>query len=73
MFNVFKWIKANLATIIGIVQGLLKVIKELLTGIINVFSLIIPTPVWIQTVKAVRDFINAIDAVIEKIKAVLLK
>lgn len=73
MFNFFKWIQANLATIIGIVQGILKLIKELLTGIVNLFSIIIPTPVWVQTVKAVRDFVNSIDSLIEKIKAALLK
>jgi hypothetical protein len=73
MSKIITWVLANGATLIGLIQAILKAIKELLTGIVNLLSLFMPKEKAEQAVKVVRAVINAIDDWIEKGKAILLK
>jgi hypothetical protein len=70
-----KWltfIPKNIATIFAIIQAVLKIIKELLTGIGNILAIIpgLPTQKWIDKVRAM---VNAVDAWVETIKGFFLK
>ena len=72
--KLLKWLPLNLAGIIGIVQGILKVIKEILTVIINILFPIIPGEgTFEKIVLKIRDIINKIDEVVEKIKKFFLQ
>jgi len=73
MLKVITWIMANGATLLGLLQAIVKAVKELLTGIVNLISLILPQSTANKAVEAVRGVLNAIDEVIEKIKGYLLK
>ena len=68
-----KWIALNGASIIGMVQAVLKFVKELLTLVINILFPIIPDGKFEQIVLKVRDVVNKVDAFIEKYKGYLLK
>ena len=71
--NIILWIGKNLATILGIAQGVVKIAKEVLTGIVNIFFPLFPDDgKFEQTVNAIREFVNKIDAWIEGIKQVVL-
>ena len=73
MLKVITWIMANGATLLGLLQAIVKAVKELLTGVVNLISLIMPQSTANKTVEAVRGALNAIDEVIEKIKGCLLQ
>jgi hypothetical protein len=73
MSKIITWVLANGATLIGLIQAILKAIKELLTGIVNLLSLFIPKEKAEQAVNVVRAVINTIDYWIEKGKTILLK
>jgi phage-related protein len=73
MLKVITWIMANGATLLGLLQAIVKAVKELLTGVVNLISLILPQSTANKAVEAVRGVLNAIDDVIEKIKGYLLK
>lgn len=73
MLKVITWIMANGATLLGLLQAIVKAVKELLTGIVNLISLILPQSTANKAVEAVRGVLNMIDEVIEKIKGYLLK
>ena len=71
--KIIKWLLANGATLLGCLQAIVKAIKELLTGVVNLISLILPQSTAIKAVEKVRGALNAVDGVIEKIKVYLLK
>jgi phage-related protein len=71
--KIVTWVLANGATLLGILQSLVKAVKELLTGVINLISLILSKEIAASWVDAVRNALNAIDEVIEKLKGYLLK
>lgn len=73
MLKVITWIMANGATLLGLLQAVIKAIKELLTGVVNLISLFLPQATANKAVEVVRGVLNAIDDVIEKIKGYLLK
>jgi phage-related protein len=73
MLKVITWIMANGATLLGLLQAIVKAVKELLTGVVNLISLILPQSTANKAVEAVRGVLNMIDEVIEKIKGYLLK
>jgi hypothetical protein len=62
----------NAAAICGIAQAVLKGLKEVATGLIDIFSLFTATAVAQQIVVKVRDRFNKIDEQIEKAKTWLL-
>ena len=72
---ILSWLGLNLATVLGVAQALLKLIKELLTGMLNIVF-----PLWVghneafeASVMKVRDFCQTIDGWIESIKGFFLK
>ena len=73
MGKIITWIFANGATLLGLVQAIIKAIKELLTGVVNLLSLFIPQASADKAVEVVRNILNAIDNGIESIKGFFLK
>ena len=73
MIKVFTWIMANGATLLGLLQAVIKAIKELLTGVVNLLSLFMPQAATNKVVEAVRGALNKIDEIIETIKGYLIK
>lgn len=73
MKKIIVWIFANGATLLGCLQAIVKAIKELLTGVVNLLSLFMTKEAAEKSVKTVRDIMNKIDDVIEKTKEYLLK
>ncbi len=67
------WLKANLGTVLGATQAILKGIKEILTGVMNLLSIVMPAAKAQEIVMKIRDFINVIDAKIEEIKDKVLE
>jgi len=70
--KIIKWLLANGATVLGVLQAIVKAIKELLTGVVNLLSLFMKKEAAENAVKVVRDIMNKIDELIEKIKEKLL-
>ena len=71
--KIVTWVLANGATLLGIIQSLVKAVKELLTGVVNLISLILSKELAASWVDAVRNALNVVDEVIEKLKGYLLK
>lgn len=67
------WLGANGASIIAALQVVLKLIKELLTAVINLVSIILPTETAQKIVDFLRACINMIDKGLEFIKKWLLQ
>jgi len=70
--KIIAWVALNGATLLGVLQAIVKAIKELLTGVVNLISLFIPAEVAENAVRVVRDILNKIDEWIEVIKDKLL-
>lgn len=70
--KIWNWIKLNFVSVLGLIQGVVKVIKELLTAIVNILFPLIPNAKFHQIVMAVRNVVNAVDEWIEKIKGWIL-
>ena len=66
------WVMANGATVLAVLQSIVKAIKELLTGVVNLLSLFMTKEAAEKAVKVVRDIMNKIDEWIEVIKEKLL-
>ena len=73
MFKIVTWVMANGATLLGLVQAVIKALKELLTGVVNLISLFLPQATANKAVKVVREALNKVDAIIEQIKGYLIK
>lgn len=73
MLKIWTWILANGATLLGCIQALVKAIKELLTGVINLISLFVPDILAQKWVDAVRNALNVVDGWIEAVKGYLVK
>jgi len=73
MIKVFTWIMANGATLLGCLQAVIKALKELLTGVINLLSLFMPEAASAKLVEIVRSALNKVDDIIEQIKGYLIK
>jgi phage-related protein len=70
--KIVTWIMANGAALLGIVQGIVKVLKELCTLIIDLLSLFMPAEKAQAIVNGVRGLFNKIDGLIEKVKGYLV-
>ena len=73
MNKILAWIKVNGATVLGVTQAAIKVLKELLTGVVNLVSLVLPKATSSKLVEQVRGILNTIDELVEKIKSYLLQ
>ena len=70
--KVVKWLMLNGAALLGILQGLVKVLKELLTLLVDIISIIGPVA-WAQKlVDIIRGACNALDKVLEFFKGKLI-
>ncbi len=72
MLKVWAWILANGASILGIIQAVIKAVKELLTAVVNLLSIFIPSDKIEKIVMTVRNILNKIDEWVEIIKEKLL-
>ena len=70
--KLLTWLKVNLASVLATVQTALKAVKEVLTAIVNVISIIMPATAAQKLVLTIRDAVNMVDDWIEKMKVVLL-
>ena len=73
MVKIITWIMANGATLLGLVQAIIKALKELATGVVNLLSLVIPNSKAKAVVEAVRGIFNKVDDWIEVAKKYLIK
>lgn len=71
--KITTWIALNGASVFGLVQAVLKFVKELLTLTINILFPIIPPSKFKDIVIKVRDVVNKIDEQVEKLKGKLIK
>jgi len=72
MSKIIMWVLMNGATVLGIVQSVIKVVKELLTGVVNLLSIFMPISKAESLVMSVRNFVNIIDGWVEKVKGYLI-
>jgi len=73
MFSkLIKWVMLNAASVIAMVQVVLKFVKEVLTAVVNILFPIIPDGPFEVIILKVRDIVNKIDEIVEKIKAKLV-
>lgn len=70
--KIFTWIKVNLASIVGISQAIIKALKEVLTAVVNLLSIIFPVVGSQKLVLAIRAILEAVDNWIEKVKPYLI-
>jgi hypothetical protein len=68
LMKVGIWLKVNLATLINAVQLLIKALKEVLTAIVNLLSLFLPTIAAQKVVLAIRAGLEIVDGWLEKLK-----
>lgn len=73
MTKIISWVLLNGATLLGCLQAVIKAMKELLTGIVNLISIFLPSFASKKVVETVRNFMNSIDDFIEKIKTNFIK
>lgn len=73
MMKVITWILANGATLLGCLQAVVKALKELLTGVVNLLSLFMPAAASAKLVAIVRGALNKVDEGIEFIKKYFIK
>lgn len=73
MLKIITWVMANGATLLGCLQAVVKALKELLTGVVNLLSLFMPAAATAKVVDAVRGALNLVDGAIENIKQYLIK
>jgi hypothetical protein len=73
MTKIFQWVLLNGATLIGVLQSIIKAIKELATGVVNLLSLFMTKEAAEVSVTSIRWALNKIDAVLESIKGYFLK
>jgi len=73
ILKILKTLPMVLAGLFGIVQVLLKGIKEALTVIVDVLYPVIPIAKFQNIVDSIRNFVNWFDGIVEKIKSKLLE
>lgn len=71
--KLLNWIQVNLLSIFGVIQAILKLIKELCTAIVNLLFPLIPSAKFQKIVLAVRSIVNKADEMVEKLKVFFLK
>jgi phage-related protein len=72
MSKVWTWIKVNGASILGIIQACIKALKEVLTAIVNLISIFLPTVGSQKVVLWIRNALETVDGWIEKVKPNLI-
>jgi len=73
MVKILNWIRVNGASVIGIAQAVIKLLKEILTAMVNILFPLFPDDgAFERTVMVIRSWVEKIDGVLEKIKLWLL-
>ena len=72
MGKIISWILLNGASVLGIIQSVVKAVKEILTAVVNLLSIFIPSDKIEDVVMTIRNILNKIDEWIEVIKDKLL-
>lgn len=72
MTKIISWVMLNGASLLGILQAVIKAIKELVTGIVNLLSLFMTDEAAEASVLTLRSWLNKVDGWIENIKTLLL-
>ena len=70
--KLLKWLPVNIGALLGILQAVVKFIKEVATLALDIVAPIIPGDGDDKMIKAIRDICNIVDAWIEKIKTFFL-
>lgn len=73
MGKVLQWLAVNGLSILGMVQVIIKFVKEVLTLVVNILFPIIPDGKFEQAVLLVRAVVEKVDSFVEKGKYWLLK
>jgi hypothetical protein len=73
MGKIIVWTMANGATLLGLLQAIIKALKELATGVVNLLSLLMPQSAAKKAVEVVRGIFNKVDDGIEFVKKYLIK
>jgi hypothetical protein len=73
IIKLLQWIPLNAVSVLGVAQGVMKVLKEVLTAVVNVLFPLIPNAKFQDVVNKVRGFCNVADGWIEEAKSFLLK
>ncbi len=72
MVKILQWLGKNSASILGITQAVLKCLKEILTALVNLFSILNLDKAQ-EVVEKIRAIINKIDEIVEKSKNFFLE
>lgn len=70
--KITDWIRLNLVSILGLIQSVIKVFKEIVTAIVNILFPLIPSLKFQSVVMKIREIINSVDEWIERIKLWIL-
>ena len=71
--KILSWLSVNGASIIGIAQVVVKLLKEILTAIVNILFPVFPDGgSFEKTVEVIREWVNKIDDILENVKDWLL-
>jgi len=71
--KLIQWLYVNIAGVLGVVQAVIKALKEILTVIVNILFPVIPSAKFKAIITAVRGIVNKLDEIVEKIKGFFLK
>jgi len=71
--KLLQWLPAILATVLGILEVVIKFLKELLTLVVSVLFPIIPSNKFKAIVTAIRGWVDKIYDFISKYKDMILK
>jgi phage-related protein len=70
--KILNWIILFLPSVFGILQAVIKLVKEILTAIVNCLYPVIPSKKFQGVVDAIRGVVNTVDDWVEKIKNSIL-
>ena len=73
MSKIIKWLAVNGLSVLGMIQVIIKFVKELLTLVVNILFPIIPDGKFETIVLKVRAGVEVLDSWVEKIKKWLLE
>ncbi|HNV63371.1 MAG TPA: hypothetical protein PKN54_10585 [Candidatus Cloacimonas acidaminovorans] len=72
IIKLLKGLNLDLAGLLGIIQAVLKVLKEALTATVNILFPVLPESKFKTIVSTIRGFVNKADDLVEKAKSFLL-
>jgi hypothetical protein len=71
--RVLQWIPLNIVSLLGIVQAVIKLLKEIVTALVNIIFPFTPDNGKFETVVLkIRGYVDALDRWVEKGKAWIL-